>query len=68
MAELDKAGKLPEGHPRQGRGSLGQDSEGNDAPDNLIVKVIKDRDGKRATESSTVKADYAVELVQGHRV
>ena len=59
VAELDKAGKLPEV-------TLGKDGvpsvkipEGNDAPDNLIVKVIKEGDGKRATESSTVKANYA---------
>ena len=51
MAELDKAGKLPEVTlDKDGVPSV-KIPQGNDAPDNLIVKVIKEGDGKRATES-----------------
>ncbi len=59
VAELDKAGKLPEiTLDKEGVPSV-KIPEGNDAPDNLIVKVIEEGDGKQATESSTVKANYA---------
>jgi peptidylprolyl isomerase len=59
VAELEKAGKLPEITLDDDGVPSVKIPEGNDAPDNLIVKVIEEGDGKEATETSTVKANYA---------
>jgi FKBP-type peptidyl-prolyl cis-trans isomerase len=59
VAELEEAGKLPEITFNDDGVPSVKIPEGNDAPDNLIVQVLEEGDGKEATESSTVKAHYA---------
>jgi peptidylprolyl isomerase len=59
VAELDKAGKLPEiSFDSKGVPSV-KLPEGNQAPENLVVKVLKEGTGKAASAKSTVKANYA---------
>ncbi|NMR32220.1 FKBP-type peptidyl-prolyl cis-trans isomerase [Crystallibacter degradans] len=59
VAELEEAGKLPEiSFDDKGVPSV-KIPEGVDAPDDLIVQVIEEGDGKEATAESTVKANYA---------
>ncbi|WP_262104497.1 FKBP-type peptidyl-prolyl cis-trans isomerase [Arthrobacter sp. Marseille-P9274] len=59
VAELEKAGKLPK-VTLDGKGVPSvKIPEGTDAPDNLIVQVLDEGDGKEATAESTVKANYA---------
>ncbi|NKX53953.1 peptidylprolyl isomerase [Arthrobacter sp. E918] len=58
VAALDKAGKLPDiSFDSKGVPSV-KIPEGNQAPGNLVVKVIEEGSGKAATAESTVKARY----------
>lgn len=58
VAELEKAGKLPE-VTLDGKGVPAvKIPEGTDAPGNLVVQVLEEGDGKEATAESTVKANY----------
>lgn len=59
VAQLDKEGKLPKiSFDSKGVPSVKLPS-GNQAPDNLVVQVLKEGTGKAATAKSTVKANYA---------
>jgi peptidylprolyl isomerase len=59
VAELEKAGKLPEiSFDKDGVPSV-KIPEGAQAPEDLIVQVTEEGDGKEATAESTVKANYA---------
>ncbi|NKX49349.1 peptidylprolyl isomerase [Arthrobacter deserti] len=59
VAALDKAGKLPEiSFDSKGVPSV-KLPEGHQAPEDLVVQVLKEGTGKTATAKSTVKANYA---------
>jgi len=58
VAELEKAGKLPEVSFDDKDVPSVKIPEGTEAPENLIVQVLEEGDGKEATAESTVKAHY----------